>query len=214
MPSASTTRPSRTSPAGSRSWTGIDHYDSEVTIGVVGKYVGLPDAYKSLREALVHGGIANRAKVNIQWIDAEMFEHPECRHRRRARAAARNPRPGRLRRARQRGQDRLGQVCSRAGNAILRNLPRHADGLHRRRPEHRRHRRGVDHRVRSDVGARRRPHHRMDERGRPSGACGGTATSAERCGSAPTRRSSTATASFAASTARTKSASAIATATR
>jgi CTP synthase len=56
----------------------IDHYESEVTIGVVGKYVGLPDAYKSLREALVHGGIANRAKVNIQWIDAEVFEHPEA----------------------------------------------------------------------------------------------------------------------------------------
>ena len=55
----------------------IDHYDSEVTIGVVGKYVGLPDAYKSLREALFHGGIANRTKVNIQWIDAELFEHPE-----------------------------------------------------------------------------------------------------------------------------------------
>jgi CTP synthase len=57
----------------------IDHYDSEVTIGVVGKYVGLPDAYKSLREALVHGGIANRAKVNIQWLDAEMFEHPDAK---------------------------------------------------------------------------------------------------------------------------------------
>jgi CTP synthase len=56
----------------------IDHYDSEVTIGVVGKYVGLPDAYKSLREALVHGGIANRTKVNIEWIDAELFEHPEA----------------------------------------------------------------------------------------------------------------------------------------
>ena len=56
----------------------IDHYDSEVTIGVVGKYVGLPDAYKSLREALVHGGIANRAKVRIEWIDAEIFEHPEA----------------------------------------------------------------------------------------------------------------------------------------
>jgi CTP synthase len=56
----------------------IDHYESEVTIGVVGKYVGLPDAYKSLREALVHGGIANRAKVNIEWIDAEIFEHPEA----------------------------------------------------------------------------------------------------------------------------------------
>ena len=56
----------------------IDHYDSEVTIGVVGKYVGLPDAYKSLREALVHGGIANRAKVTIQWLDAELFEHPDA----------------------------------------------------------------------------------------------------------------------------------------
>jgi CTP synthase len=56
----------------------IDRYDSEVTIGVVGKYVGLPDAYKSLREALVHGGIANRAKVKIEWIDAEIFEHPEA----------------------------------------------------------------------------------------------------------------------------------------
>src|SRR5437868_10223494 len=56
----------------------IDRYESEVTIGVVGKYVGLPDAYKSLREALVHGGIANRAKVTIEWIDAEIFEHPDA----------------------------------------------------------------------------------------------------------------------------------------
>ena len=52
----------------------IDHPEGEVTIGVVGKYVGLPDAYKSLREALVHGGIANRVKVNIKWLDAELFE--------------------------------------------------------------------------------------------------------------------------------------------
>jgi len=48
--------------------------EGEVTIGVVGKYVGLPDAYKSLNEALVHGGLANRVKVNIRWIDAEIFE--------------------------------------------------------------------------------------------------------------------------------------------
>ncbi|WP_298669916.1 CTP synthase [uncultured Sphingomonas sp.] len=48
--------------------------EGEVTIGVVGKYVGLQDAYKSLNEALVHGGIANRVKVNIRWIDAELFE--------------------------------------------------------------------------------------------------------------------------------------------
>lgn len=55
----------------------VDRYEnpeSEVTIAVVGKYVGLPDAYKSLNEALVHGGMANRVKVNINWIDAELFE--------------------------------------------------------------------------------------------------------------------------------------------
>jgi CTP synthase len=51
--------------------------EGEVTIGVVGKYVGLPDAYKSLNEALVHGGMANRTKVNVQWIDAELFERPD-----------------------------------------------------------------------------------------------------------------------------------------
>ena len=52
----------------------LQHPEGEVTIGVVGKYVGLQDAYKSLNEALVHGGIANRVKVNIRWIDAELFE--------------------------------------------------------------------------------------------------------------------------------------------
>ncbi len=51
--------------------------EGEVTIGVVGKYVGLPDAYKSLNEALVHGGIANKVKVKIEWIDAELFESPD-----------------------------------------------------------------------------------------------------------------------------------------
>jgi CTP synthase len=50
-----------------------DHFEGEVTIGVVGKYVGLPDAYKSLTEALVHGGLANRVRVRINWLDAELF---------------------------------------------------------------------------------------------------------------------------------------------
>ncbi len=63
-------------------WTDIvdrlQNPEGEVTIGVVGKYVELPDAYKSLQEALVHGGIANRAKVNIQWLDAELFEQDEA----------------------------------------------------------------------------------------------------------------------------------------
>ncbi len=40
----------------------------------MGKYTGLLDAYKSLNEALIHGGIANRVKVNLQWIDSEIFE--------------------------------------------------------------------------------------------------------------------------------------------
>ena len=48
--------------------------DGEVTIGIVGKYVGLLDAYKSLIEALAHGGIANGVKVKLKWLDSEQFE--------------------------------------------------------------------------------------------------------------------------------------------
>jgi CTP synthase len=50
--------------------------EGEVTVGVIGKYTGLLDAYKSLHEALVHGGLANRVKVNIRWIEGELFEQP------------------------------------------------------------------------------------------------------------------------------------------
>ncbi len=49
--------------------------EGEVRIAVVGKYVGMPDAYKSLREALTHGGIANQVKVAIDWIESEAFEN-------------------------------------------------------------------------------------------------------------------------------------------
>jgi CTP synthase len=48
--------------------------EGKVTIAVVGKYTGLLDAYKSLNEALVHGGIANKVKVNLEWIESEIFE--------------------------------------------------------------------------------------------------------------------------------------------
>ncbi len=116
-------------------WTDImdrlDHFEGEVTIGVVGKYVGLLDAYKSLTEALVHGGMANRVKVRINWLDAELFSGAGRRRRADAGAGPRHPRPRRLRRARQRGQDRQRQVRPRAGRSLLRHLPRHADGLHR-----------------------------------------------------------------------------------
>lgn len=48
--------------------------EGDVTIGVVGKYTELMDAYKSLHQALIHGGLANKVHVNIEWIDAEQFE--------------------------------------------------------------------------------------------------------------------------------------------
>ena len=51
--------------------------EGEVTIAVVGKYVELLDAYKSLAEALTHGGIANHVKVKMEWIDASIFEEDE-----------------------------------------------------------------------------------------------------------------------------------------
>ncbi|MGV8856397.1 MAG: CTP synthase [Devosia sp.] len=51
--------------------------EGEVNIAIVGKYTGLKDAYKSLSEALSHGGIANKVKVNLQWIDSEVFERDD-----------------------------------------------------------------------------------------------------------------------------------------
>ncbi|MBX6424828.1 MAG: CTP synthase [Variibacter sp.] len=52
----------------------IRNPEGDVTIAVVGKYTGLKDAYKSLFEALSHGGIFNKVRVNIDWIESEVFE--------------------------------------------------------------------------------------------------------------------------------------------
>ncbi|HXV24086.1 MAG TPA: CTP synthase [Alphaproteobacteria bacterium] len=52
--------------------------EGEVTIAIVGKYVGLKDAYKSLSEALGHGGIANNVRVHLNWIDSEVFERGDA----------------------------------------------------------------------------------------------------------------------------------------
>ncbi|MGJ0511076.1 CTP synthase [Methylocystis sp.] len=52
----------------------INNPEGEVTIAVVGKYTEMKDAYKSLIEALAHGGLANRVKVNLDWIESEIFE--------------------------------------------------------------------------------------------------------------------------------------------
>ena len=59
-------------------WNTITHNirepEGDVTIAIVGKYTGLKDAYKSLNESLVHGGIANKVRVNIKWLESEIFE--------------------------------------------------------------------------------------------------------------------------------------------
>ncbi|UEM23471.1 CTP synthase [Skermanella mucosa] len=52
--------------------------EGEVTIAVVGKYTSLLDSYKSLAEALIHGGIANNVRVKLDWIDAEIFESDDA----------------------------------------------------------------------------------------------------------------------------------------
>ncbi len=56
----------------------VHNPEGEVTIAIVGKYTGLKDAYKSLIEALTHGGIANRVKVNLDWIESEVFESADA----------------------------------------------------------------------------------------------------------------------------------------
>ncbi len=55
----------------------IHNPEGEVTIAVVGKYTGLKDAYKSLMEALAHGGMANKVKVKLEWIESEVFEQED-----------------------------------------------------------------------------------------------------------------------------------------
>ena len=56
----------------------IENPDGSVRIAIVGKYTELLDAYKSLNEALIHGGIAHRAKVEIEWIEANVFEKDDA----------------------------------------------------------------------------------------------------------------------------------------
>jgi CTP synthase len=55
----------------------IRNPEGDVTIAIVGKYTGLKDAYKSLIEALSHGGIANKIKVKLDWIESEVFERED-----------------------------------------------------------------------------------------------------------------------------------------
>ncbi|MBL4626683.1 MAG: CTP synthase [Roseicyclus sp.] len=55
----------------------INNPEGHVKVAIVGKYTQLEDAYKSIAEALTHGGMANRVKVSIEWVDAEIFERED-----------------------------------------------------------------------------------------------------------------------------------------
>jgi CTP synthase len=56
----------------------LSHPDGEVNIAIVGKYTALTDAYKSLVEALIHGGVANNVRVRLDWIEGTAFEKEEA----------------------------------------------------------------------------------------------------------------------------------------
>jgi CTP synthase len=56
----------------------VNNPEGEVKIAIVGKYTQLEDAYKSIKEALIHGGMSNRVKVNVEWVDAEVFDHEDA----------------------------------------------------------------------------------------------------------------------------------------
>ena len=107
-----------------------------VRVGIIGKYVDLPDAYLSVVEALKHGGFHHGADVQIDWIQAEDVEGLLAEGRLRDLDGI--VIPGGLRRARHRGQDRRGQLRPREHDPVPRHLPRHAGDVHRVRPQRRR----------------------------------------------------------------------------
>ena len=103
-----------------------------VRIGVVGKYVNLPDAYLSVGEALRHAGFHHGAKVEVDWIQAEKV--PDLLGHRPHAAARRHGHPRRLRRARHRGQDRRRRIRPRARDPVPGAVPRAPGHGHRRGP--------------------------------------------------------------------------------
>ena len=110
----------------------IRNPEGDVTIAIVGKYTGMKDAYKSLIEALSHGGIANKVKVNLDWIESEVFENEEpapfLEHVNGILVPGGRP-------ARRRRQVRAAQFARGARRSLFRHLFRNADGRDRGRAE-------------------------------------------------------------------------------
>ena len=100
--------------------------EGEVRIAIVGKYTQVKDSYKSLSEALTHGGIANKVHVDLEWIDAEIFERDD------AAAFLEGVNgilvPGGFGERGTEGKIHGGEVRARAQRAVLRHLLRAAHG--------------------------------------------------------------------------------------
>jgi CTP synthase len=123
-------------------------------VAVVGKYTDYIDSYKSVQESLVHGGIAHDVGVDVDWVSSDRFASAECAREILAGYDGLLV-PGGLRRARRRRDGRGHPHRARDGAAVLRHLPRHADGHHRVRAERVRHQRLALERVRARVRERR-----------------------------------------------------------
>ena len=100
--------------------------EGEVTIAVVGKYTSLLDTYKSLAEALSHGGIANNVRVKLDWIDSEIFEREDTvQHLEGVHGILV---PGGFGERGSEGKIQRRPLRARAQDALFRHLLRHADG--------------------------------------------------------------------------------------
>ena len=190
----------------------IRNPEGDVTIAIVGKYTGMKDAYKSLIEALSHGGVANKVKVKLDWIESEVFENED-------------PAPflehvdgilvpggfglrgaeGKIlaaQFARERKVPYFG-ICFGMQMAVI-EAARNLCGIEA----------GQLDRVRADARARGRPDDRMDEGQRVADSAAWPATSAAPCGSAPIRPCWRAAPASPTSITQPRSPSATATATR
>ena len=164
----------------------VKNPEGEVRIAVVGKYMQVKDSYKSLSEALTHGGLANNVKVHLDWIDSEVFERDD------AAVFLENVNgilvPGGFGERGTEGKIERGEIRPRAQGAVLRHLLRPAHGGDRggARPGgagRRRH-----HRDRQSQASGDRPDDRMDQ-GQPGGNPRRRWRSwAAPCGWAPIRR--------------------------